>query len=424
MRGYCFGNRVTISGPTDVILVDDETKNDDAFGRLRVSEPLTLFDFTSVHGKSPIYFDELVSGIGATSTATTESYINMVVISSGDSVIRQSKQFIPYQPGKSRLLYLTGVLIDNMESNVVSRIGSFDNSAGYFFEYSGGEVAIVERDNTSELRIFRNDWIDPLDGTGSSGIDIDFTKAQIFSLDQEWLGVGRVRVGLIVEGKFRNCFTNHHNSDYPVTRPYYRSAKLPIRFELRSNGGAGMMRMICGTVISEGGYSNIGERFSSKTYAYITGINTTTEYALISLKLRENTTTQIYRNVSIYINEFDIYNSGGRDVFWRLLLNPTLSSSPIYSEYDSTNSAALIYSAEVAVASGITVSNRNIVVASGFLPSSGSVSISRTIEEILNSIPIGRTISGDTDVYVLSIQRLTNASSISVYGNILWSEVR
>jgi hypothetical protein len=185
-----------------------------------------------------------------------------------------------------------------------------------------------------------------------------------------------------------------------------------------------MMRMICGTVISEGGYSNIGERFSSKTYAYITGINTTSEYALISLKLRENTTTQIYRNVSLYINEFDIYNSGGRDVFWRLLLNPTLSSSPIYSEYDSTNSAALIYSAEVAVASGITVSNRNIVVASGFLPSSGSVSISRTIEEILNSIPIGRTISGDTDVYVLSIQRLTNASSISVYGNILWSEVR
>ena len=77
----------------------------DAFGRLRVSNPFTIFDSTNVMSKNNL-FDESLTGSGTVSYTANKSTVNLnVTTASGDKVIRQSKRVMSYQPG-NHYLYL------------------------------------------------------------------------------------------------------------------------------------------------------------------------------------------------------------------------------------------------------------------------------------------------------------------------------
>jgi hypothetical protein len=95
-----------------------------------------------------------------------------------------------------------------------------------------------------------------MDGTGPSGITLDPTKTQIFWCDIEWLGVGSVRTGFVINGVFYICHVfNHANQETAV---YMTTASLNCRYEIENTGttsGTPTMKQICSTVISEGGYT-------------------------------------------------------------------------------------------------------------------------------------------------------------------------
>lgn len=410
---------VEISGTTDVNLTG---YNNDAFGRMRISNPYTLFDFTSVFGKEPLYIDEEISG-GATSIHNEGSYIEMSVNESdGARVVRQTRQYIPYQPGKSKLTYLTGVLTDNIERNFTSRIGNFDNSSGHFLEYSNGIISIVERDNENEIRITRNNWIDSLDGTGSSGITVDFTKAQIFWFDQEWLGVGRVRAGIVVNGKYYQCAHFNHNGSTPVVKPYYRLAKLPIRYEIQSHGDCGTMHMICGTVMSEGGYNNLGTVFSSKDYNFRSiDQNNDGLVPVISLRLRDISGTEPHLYTTIKLKTFDILNTENTRVLgWKILWNPNLTLvNGSFEEYDHSYSSALICN------HGTNDSvNGGVVSGSGLSNQRANLFLNLSADELKSSLGIGRNISGVSDTITIACEALTGGNTnIDFYTTVSWVEI-
>jgi hypothetical protein len=72
----------------------------DAFGRLRVSNPLTIFDSKNIMSKNDI-FDEALTASGTVSYTSNKSTVNLnVTTASGDKVIRQSKRVMSYEPGK------------------------------------------------------------------------------------------------------------------------------------------------------------------------------------------------------------------------------------------------------------------------------------------------------------------------------------
>ena len=170
--------------------------NSDAFGRQRVSAPETLFDLSHLYDKQPLYVEELLVTGGTTTHLPNEAAVRMDVTTTAASrVVRQTKRYFNYQPGKSMLVLLTGVLTDVTNTGITSRIGFFDDAAdksvdisgnGVFFEYSGGTLKIVKRSYTTgaqvDTAVAAAGWSegDPLDGTGPSGVTFDPTKAQIF----------------------------------------------------------------------------------------------------------------------------------------------------------------------------------------------------------------------------------------------------
>ncbi len=66
----------------------------DAFGRLRVSNPVTLFDSKLLYDKAPLFWDESetdVSGNAASTHVAADSLVTMHV-EAGDTIIRQTRQ--------------------------------------------------------------------------------------------------------------------------------------------------------------------------------------------------------------------------------------------------------------------------------------------------------------------------------------------
>jgi hypothetical protein len=235
------------------------TPNIDAFGRLRVSNPFTLFD-------SSHRFDD--NGLWSTGTATggtatfdaNEGLMNLgVTAASGSEVVRETTKIFSYQPGKS-LLVLSTFVMNSAKTGLRQRVGYYGAANGYYLELNNSTVSFVERSSVSgslaNTPVAQASWnVDPMNGSGPSGITLDLTKAQILFMDLEWLGVGTVRIGFVINGNFYVCHKFHHAN--LITSTYITTASLPLRYEITNTGAtasSSRLKQICSTVMSEGGY--------------------------------------------------------------------------------------------------------------------------------------------------------------------------
>lgn len=264
----------------------------DAFGRLRVSNPVTVFDSQNRYIDGG-HFSADISGSGSVVYNPNGSNFSLNVTANGDRVVHQAKRVNLYQPGKSLLIMNTFVM-DTPQTGLTQRVGYFTDQNGIFLETAGTDINIVKRSYTTgslvEFRVAQADWNgDKLDGTGSSGITLDVTKAQILWTDIEWLGVGSVRVGFVIGGVFHLAHSFHHaNVESDV---YMTTASLNCRFEIESTGvTSASVTQICSTVISEGGYSPTPPQVAVSNGTVEKRLSTVdTVYPLASIRLDSNT---------------------------------------------------------------------------------------------------------------------------------------
>ena len=329
----------TVSG--DSVYVQPATVAGDAFGRLRVSDPFTLFD------SSQRYHD---NGLWATSTGVSgaatfnsdQGLVDMTLgTTSGDKVLRETYKVFPYQPGKSLLTMNTFVMQPGQE-NQRQRVGYFSSGNGIFIEQSGiANPAIVKRSSVSgsvvDTRIEQGSWnVDTLQGSGESGYTLDLTKAQIFWSDLEWLGVGTVRAGFVINGQFVHCHSFHHANEIEST--YITTASLPCRYEIENLDTvsvSGTLKQICTTVLSEGGYQLRGEPHSVATpitspYSLTsTGVN----YPVASIRLKSGETDAVVIPVGINV----LGTTNNANYKWSVVKNGTTSGGT-WSTLGSTSS--------------------------------------------------------------------------------------
>jgi len=276
------GNTVSIGGT-----------NVDAFGRLRISSPLTLFDSSHRFTDNNLWVDSITGTAAATFNAN-EGLVNLTVGSaSGDQIVRETIKVFAYQPGKS-LLVMSTFVFGTANANLRQRIGYFGAANGIYFERDGTTLYMVERSSVSgsvvNTRIAQTNWNqDKLDGTGRSGITLDATKAQILYMDIEWLGLGTVRTGFVIDGVFVPVHSFHHANI--ITTTYITTASLPLRYEMTNNATTGVsstLKQVCSTVISEGGYELRGSQLSIGTAITAPHTLTTagTDYPIVSIRLK------------------------------------------------------------------------------------------------------------------------------------------
>ena len=291
---------VAISGQPISVTTDPGTGTKsagvDAFGRLRVSNPLTLFDSSHRYRDNNLWNTQTASGGAATFNANQGLVDLTIGTTSGAKVYRETTKVFSYQPGKS-LLVMNTFVFNPAKNNLRQRVGYYGSANGIYLELDGvgGSVlAFVERSSVSgvaaETKVVQSSWnVDKMDGTGPSGMTLDITKAQILWMDIEWLGLGTVRLGFVIDGKFILCHQFHHAN--LITSTYITTASLPLRYEIENTGATASnstLKQICSTVLSEGGYElrglqqGIAVPITTPTTLTTTG----TYYPIISLRLK------------------------------------------------------------------------------------------------------------------------------------------
>ena len=237
--------------------------NIDAFGRLRVSTPFTLFDSSHRFSDNGLWSTATATS-GSATFNTAQGLVDLAVTTaSGSEVLRETTKIFAYQPGKS-LLVLSTFVMSAAKTGLRQRVGYYGAANGYYLEQNDSTVSFVERSSVSgalvNTAIAQASWnVDPMNGSGPSGITLDLTKAQILFMDLEWLGVGTARMGFVIDGNFYVCHKFHHANI--ITSTYITTASLPLRYEITNTGitsGASTLKQICSTVLSEGGYELVG----------------------------------------------------------------------------------------------------------------------------------------------------------------------
>lgn len=378
--------------------------NSDAFGRLRISNPFTLFDSQNRYAANNKWSVSTASG-GSTAFDANSSVMNLNVgLLSGSQVIRETKRVMVYQPGKSLLVHCTFTM-NAPRTYLRQRVGYFGADNGAYFELINSTANFVLRSSSSgvlsESRVPQHLWnIDTLDGTGPSGINLsDFSKSMILYMDIEWLGVGDVRMGFVINGKYVNCHTFKHDPmENGIIGTYMTTACLPVRYEITNVSVASStssLKQICSNVISEGGYELISQSFN-------VDLGTTEKelvtrdivYPVISIKLAAGRLDSV-----IIPSSINLIVTSNQFVKWSLILNATLTS-PTWTTHSSGN---VDYDT---LASDITGGS---VVTSGYIEKGGLTAIS---SEVDFRYQLGRSLAGVSDTLTLAVSALSNNTKI------------
>jgi hypothetical protein len=252
-----------------------------AFPRLRIADLESLFDNTFEYSENTtlVMTTETIGGGSLTFLPNISSVQLGVGTGAGDRAVIQSKDYIRYQPGKGQLIHMTGAFGVG-QSGTIKRWGYYDDQNGIFWEQDDSVINIVLRSSSSgilvETRVPQSQWnVDPLDGTGPSGIVLNPTLSQILDIDLQWLGSGRVRVSFNINGQHAPAH-NFLNANI-LSVPYMTTANLPIRWEIINNGPVAAPTSFiatCASVASEGRVDiNRYYPFSAASGSSLTAVN-------------------------------------------------------------------------------------------------------------------------------------------------------
>lgn len=384
----------------------------DAFGKWRVSNPTTLFDSKQIADSGSFYFDiqTVNSATVEWNSGSAQSTLS-VTATSGSRAIKQTKRLFVYQPGKSQQIILTGKFGIGVDG-IKKTIGSFNEKNGLMFQQSGSSFGIVLRktinNNFTDTFISQSNWnIDKLNGSGPSGNILDLNKAQIFTVDYEWLGVGRVRFGVVQKGMLVYVHEFDHYND--LDNVYLRNPNLPIRYEISTHHNASStseLNQICSTVISEGGFSNTGRRTLVQTELGIP-ISGNAYEGVLFVRYAPNTNgndddiQSIPEKLSFLVEPGNNSPFSGR---WSLLINPQHSGSLSW-----TNTGIGLQMANFP--SGSAITNEGTAIACGYFAGTGGSGTSSEIT-LDPQYGLGRKIDGTSDILTLAIKSINNNYAI------------
>jgi hypothetical protein len=249
-----FGLDVDITGSAKIRFAEGLPQLD-AWGKLRVSGGTQLGDY--VFGQEAVFTDNFspvtLSGGYATYSNTRHSVtigIDHTVDPTNGFASSSSNQYHHYIAGSSHLYAGTALLNSPATTGNIRRWGLFDANNGFFFQLGVGGVNAV--DNTGlcvcvrsnipsapqkDTLIARAEWNgDKLDGTGDSQATLDLAQINIWWIDVQWHGAGRVRFGTYIDGQRVVCHSYYQGNLF--AQAMSQTTSLPCCYSNKSTAGS------------------------------------------------------------------------------------------------------------------------------------------------------------------------------------------
>lgn len=387
----------------------------DGFGRLRVSEPHTLFE-ASV--RYVITGEKFSSQNTASNTSITlsadEGCANLSIsTANGDYIYRESKKVLGYQPGKS-LLIMNSFNFAPAQTNLRQRIGYFGANNGVYLEQTDNTAYWVMRKRNvggsiTNTAIPQSEWnVDKFDGLGPSGLTLDLSKAQLQWMDFEWLGVGTVRCGFAINGELHLAHKFHHANIGTAT--YMQTACLPIRLEIENLGttaNSSIMKQICHTAMSEGGYNQVTtSRTASNGITGKTLPSGGVKTPMVSIKLKSDRLDSI-----VLPSKVEMYGFQATPFKWYIMKDCVLANTS-WTSVDSVS--AVDYDINANTVTGT-------IVAEGVFKGQETIPSIDLMQAMNHSLQLTRSLgSANGDIFSVVVEATTNNDKAIV--SLSWQE--
>ncbi len=392
----------------------------DAFGRLRISNPFTLFDSKQIFDALPLVWDDSeVSGTGTSSTySTLHARSQLAVGTAAGKRVRQTFERFNYQSGKGQEVILTGV-IGVGAGGITQEIGYFDDDNGLFFRNKDAVLSVARRTGVTgsavDEVVSQADWnMDTLDGNGPSGITLSRDKSQIFFMDFEWLGVGSAHFGFFIDGRLIYVHEFAHANDLATV--YMSTPNLPVRYSIENDGTgpASTLDHLCSTVISEGGQQHNGVIHHKGTAgAHVDMAVENTLYAIMGIRLKSTHLGMTVEMLKLAVT----LQTNSHDIEWVLIFDPSIAGTPSWTSL--TNSAIEFF---LGVSDTVVTGGSHID--AGYLATGAGQSASANVDDVPeNALRLGSTIAGVPNTIVLCARPISGATDVDVEGGLTWREL-
>lgn len=372
----------------------------DASGRLRVSQLTTQLDVKQTNDNQPLLYDRLNIGSATQTYSKDLGGSTMAVTTSGDAAICQTFQWATYFSGKSQLMEITFSGFQN-QANVTKRAGYFSANQlspydgrkdGIWFEADGTNYRIrIQKDGDEILNVVQSSWnID----TASW---FDASKFNVLVIQFLYLGGTAVKVGFINEGLI--SWVHQYNHAGLVASTFVESPNQPIRYEIRSTGGAGSFDQICAQVSSEGSFGESGIPVNLIINNFQANSSAST-YVALAWRLK-----QAYRNIQTDVNSISMLATTNDNFRWILCLNPTYDGTITFTDFaDSALQRG-------PGSSSNTVSNAGYIIDQGFVTGKTDRNI-----QINSRLKLGSKIDQSSQTMALLVLPFTNG--LDIYANV------
>jgi hypothetical protein len=398
-----------------------DSANLDAFSRLRVSNPLILHNSQLTYDLAPIIYEQITSGTGATVTHDSTNRCALMTFSStptGGSSYMQSYEYIPYQPGRSQLIFITFNMISAV-ANTVKFAGYSDGVNGVEFQLNGTtkQFTIYSGSTAGNETVIQSSWnLDKLDGTGPSGVTLDISKTQILIIDIQALYVGRVRIGFDIDGHVIYAHEFKHANIFSY--PYIQTANLPVRCGMTSSATVSTtMNFICSAVMSEGGSEDIN--VYGYTFVQDSGLVAVGTGGTHMMSLRPKTTFNGITNRSrLAFIDVEIYNAGNQTIQWQLCLGQAISGTTTFNNVNSS------YSSTEYNTAGTLNGSPSIIIDGGYVAASGAQK-TMVNTAVISRYPITLNAAGAVrSLGTLTLKCISLSGTQNCYSAIKFREIR
>ena len=184
---------------------------------------LGIFDL-----QNGLFFEFDGQTLYAVRRSSTFQLSGKVTATNGSNTITQTGADFP--TNFSNQLSVGDFIVIRGQSYQVQTIAS-DTSMTITPSYRGATANYAIVSKTVDTKIPQSQWnLDPCDGTGPSGYNLDLSKMQMFYIDYSWYGAGFVRWGIRAsDGDVTYVHKQPNNNiNYEA---YMRSGNLPARYE-------------------------------------------------------------------------------------------------------------------------------------------------------------------------------------------------
>ncbi|WP_010291790.1 hypothetical protein [Clostridium senegalense] len=292
---------------------------------------------------------------GGTATQGDSMAILSTSTANNGSARIATRKVLRYSPGLGALARFTAAFTAGV-NNSQQIIGLGDDTDGFYFGYNGTNFSILRIQNGTSNWTSQANWnVDTMDGTGPSGMTLDPTKGNVYTIQFQWLGFGIINYYVTSTTTGQPILV--HRIEYPNTAivPSVYNPSFPLTAKVVNNGNTSnvVLKTPSAMAFCEGdGYSQA--IITRNSISSSTGSLIPTQLNVLTL-LNTSTFVGKTNRTRIRLDFVSTSIQGTGDVRFDLIRNGTFGLPLTYTSINANTSVIQYSTTQTSVTGGLQI---------------------------------------------------------------------